>query len=152
MSHEKSIDRLSATPASVGGAMATWPLRTLWWTCRTERTSQTVPQAVSALLDKDTDDLADLADLAERVGMDPSGIEESRRTLDSADPEAVARVVNDLYSAVYGSDAFGTDLASDLSRPESMCPYEKEGSDMACHRCPVAGAAMKELKTREGER
>lgn len=143
MSHDKSVERLSETRASVGGAMATWPLRTLWWTCRTERTAQTVNAAVSALLEKDIGDLDDLEELADRVGVDPSDVRESRDVLEATDPDEIRGAVNAMYERVYGGP--GT-VSDDMARPESTCPYEREGSDMACHRCPVAGAALTELK------
>lgn len=126
--------------------MATWPLRTLWWTCRTERTEMTDPHVVDALMTRNVSHLRELQDMADDHGINTGQLEAKADALEAADAGDMTDAIGDAYQMVYGS---GNSADPDHSRPQTTCPFEREGADMACHRCPVAGLAIKELIHRQ---
>jgi len=63
LTHEgrfKEVTDLQSSIASVGGAMGSWPLRTLWYLCRWERTGQTDPGVARILSAKNVAQLKQL--------------------------------------------------------------------------------------------
>lgn len=129
MPRMKDVDDLKDSLASVGGAMGTWPYRSAWYVCRWERTGQTDPNVVAALMDSNTEALAELGSHA-RVdfGLDTSTLDTRRRALEDASAHQLREALARAYRQEYG--------------PAQPCPYEEEGSDKACHRCPVAADAV----------
>lgn len=117
--------------ASIGGAMGTWPFRTLWYLCRWERTEQTDPAVIRALQAENLNHLADLTRLARDHGIDTATLVSRRRALSESTVPEIRAAISEAYRDEYGS--------------MQECPYEREGSDMACHRCPVPGRAIKQL-------
>lgn len=127
----KEPDDLKDSAASIGGAMGTWPFRTLWYVCRWERSGLTDPQAVEAIQQKNNDVLADLSDHAEAFGMDTDTLDRRRDALEWASVDDLRTALERAYTSEFPKGA--------------KCPFEQEGSDMACHRCPVAGQALERL-------
>jgi hypothetical protein len=134
MGRFKEVTDLQASIASVGGAMGSWPLRTLWYLCRWERTGQTDPEVAARLSAKNVAQLKQLRSHAkESFHLEPDTLERRTEALKEADVADMRRALVSAYEAEYPSG--------------QSCPYEREGQDMACHRCPVAGAALSELMT-----
>lgn len=132
MSRFKTVDDLDAkNPASLGGAMGTWPYRTLWYLCRWERTGQTDPNVVEALSDANVDALRDLGSVAGRNGIGTSTLDARRRALEESDPADMRNALARAYRNQFDGGR--------------TCPYEQEGRDMACHKCPVAASALANL-------
>lgn len=125
----KTTDDLKNNIASVGGAMGSWPFRTIWFVSRWERTGQTDPAVVKSLQAQNLDALEDLSRLAyQEYGIDTS-------TLDARIHALKLASVADMRLALQVSY---DDTFSELEQ----CPYEKEGRDMSCQRCPVAAKAL----------
>lgn len=116
-------------PGSIGGAMGSWPFRTLWWACRWERTGQTDPSAVHQLNERNVSALVDLQAEVERRSWSSETLVERTRALSGASVEDITEALQTAYTAHYGRS----------------CPFEREGMDLACHRCPVAAEALQSL-------
>jgi len=132
MTSFKSVDDLENSFASIGGAMGTWPYRTIWYLCRWERTNQTDPDVVKALQAENIKELDKLAREAESKGMSPSTLRSRIHALQKADVDGLRQAVKEEYQREY--------------ELQTKCPYEQEGSDMACHRCPVAANSLDNLR------
>jgi hypothetical protein len=64
----------------------------------------------------------------------------------SIDTDTLARRTEALKEADVAGMRRALQAAYDAEYPSGQtCPYEREGKDMACHRCPVAAAALEEL-------
>lgn len=138
MTRFKDTDDLKDSLGSVGGAMGTWPFRTLWYVCRWERTGQTDPGVVAALQAENTAALAELEKHASgEFGMDVSTLRARRRALEAADTDEIREELSRAYRSEYDGS--------------TTCPFEREGSDMACHRCPVAASALSHLSDESRE-
>lgn len=125
----KTVEDLKQNIASVGGAMGSWPFRTLWFVSRWERTGQTDPNVVNALRQQNIDSLRELAEHAARnYDIDTYTLEARIDALEDATIDDFRFALNQAYENNYG----------DFEK----CPYEREGRDIACHRCPVAAEAM----------
>jgi len=134
MGRFKEVTDLQASIASVGGAMGSWPLRTLWYLCRWERTGQTDPAVARMMSAKNVGQLKQLQYHAqESFDLDTDTLTRRTEALKAADVAGMRRALRAAYEAEYPSG--------------QTCPYEREGRDMACHRCPVAAAALEELMT-----
>jgi len=128
----KTTADLQNNVASVGGAMGSWPLRTLWFVSRWERTGQTDPSVVKSLKAQNIDALEDLSRLAyQEYGIDTA-------TLDARIHALKRSSVADMRLALQVS-------YDDAYNDFEQCPYEKEGRDLSCQRCPVAANALKLL-------
>jgi len=132
MGRFKEVTDLQASIASVGGAMGTWPYRTLWYLCRWERTKQTDPEVIEMLSAKNIAQLKQLKYHAEETfELDTDTLADRTEALKRADVAAMQAALGAAYRAEYSGG--------------KKCPYEMEGKDMACHRCPVAALALEEL-------
>jgi hypothetical protein len=132
MGRFKSVGDLDDSPAAVGGAIGSWPLRTLWWLCRWERTGQTDPGAAAALQERNVSQLRQLLyHVEDNFDIDTGTLEARKDALEAADVADMRRALASAYEAEYSSVV--------------KCPFEQEGRDIACHRCPVAAVALDEL-------
>jgi len=134
MGRFKEVTDLQSSIASVGGAMGSWPFRTLWYLCRWERTGQTDPNVAAMLNKKNVAQLKQLSAHAEEsFHIDTDVFDRRTEALKEADVAGIRRALAAAYDAEYPGG--------------QRCPYEREGQDMACHRCPVAASALSELMT-----
>lgn len=131
----KDTEDLQPEPGSIGGAMSKWPRRTTAWTCRLTRTGEYMAGVVDALQAENVKSLRNLIVFAEDNGIDATELRQVTETLDNADPDDMERAVRQAYAAEYGQ--------------REKCPYEREGNDMACHRCPVPSKSIDHM--REGD-
>jgi len=125
----KTVADLKGNVASVGGAMGSWPFRTLWFVSRWERTGQTDPAVVKSLQAQNIDALKDLSRLAyQEYGIDTSTLDARIHALELASVADMRIALNQAYNGEYSEF--------------EQCPYEKEGRDMSCQRCTVAAKAL----------
>lgn len=134
----KTANDLDDDPASIGGAMSKWPRRTVAWACRDSRMNAVSEPAINALLDREAEDLEDLADKAEENGINGDEIRNTAMEYRVSDAEDVIAAADRMYQHEYGND--GTEAYGDHE-----CPYEEDGMDKACWRCPVPGMVTDSL-------
>lgn len=138
MPNFKTTGDLSDNPASIGGAMGKWPLRTLWWLCRQERTMATDPNVVESIQGRNLRAINHLIDSAEEVGIGTETLTRRYKALRDSEVSEMRDAISRAYRSRYGAGIGSED-----------CPFEREGTDMACHRCPVAGMALRDLSGEE---
>lgn len=129
----KEPEDLDDNPASVGGAMSQWPLQTIAWTCRTERSERTDPHVVDALLERDVHRLGGLIKKAERVDIGTDLLQEKRDRLRAAHPKDIRNAIVAEYRQEYPGE-------------QVKCPNEESGLDKSCWSCPVPGRVMRRLE------
>lgn len=139
MTRFKTVDDLDEdSMGSIGGAAGAWPYRTLWYLCRWERTGQTDPGVIDALQEQNLTAIRDLIDTMSDHGMSPHTLRERSHALAAADVDELRGALSQAYREEFGA-------ADSAIQEGGQCPYEREGSDMACHRCPVAPDALARL-------
>ena len=132
MSRFKSVGDLGDGLGSIGGAIGSWPLRTLWYLCRWERTGQTDPGGVAALNENNVEQLRQLLyHVEDNFEIKTDELARRKAALEAAEVAELRRALASAYESEYSS--------------VGNCPFEQEGQDISCHRCPVAGEALDEL-------
>lgn len=130
---KENADSYHQLVSSVGGAMSQWPRRTLTWICRDQRVNSVDPNVAETLLDREVNDLGRLVSFAaNEADIEASTLDLKRRALDSHETDRILNELRVKYQKHWKGDM-------------TECPFEENGLDKACWRCPVAGDTLESL-------